>query len=72
LSRWIRGVNESCQRLTEYLEAGPLAHVEAQTLDRRVILLPADGKTFLVAWPPQADADRLLEQSKKIMASWDS
>lgn len=72
LSRWARGVNESCQRLTERLEAGPLAHVEAQSLDRRVILLPADGKTFLVAWPPQADAGRLLEQSKKIMASWDS
>ena len=32
LARWVRGVNESCQRLTERLEAGPLAHVEAQSL----------------------------------------
>jgi hypothetical protein len=72
VAAWIRAVNGSCERMGQLLETGPLAYVEAQSLDRRVVLLPSNGRTFLVAWPPQADGERLLEQSKKIMASWDS
>ena len=72
LSKWMHYATAAAQRLTERLETGPLSHIAAQTADRRVILLPWDSKTFLVAWPPDAEADGLLDRTKKLVASWDS
>ena len=68
----IRLANESSQRLSELLDAGPLSHIEGRTMDRRLLLLPWDNKNFLTAWPLNADASRLLEQTKKLVGSWDS
>ena len=42
-----------------------------ETPDRQIILLPHEEKTFLVAWPLNLDANR-VEQTKKLVASWDS
>ncbi len=72
VSRWMRHVGDACKRLSERLEAGPLSHIEALSLDRGAVLMPWDNKLFLVAWPPQADPGRTLEQTKKLVASWDS
>jgi CheY-like chemotaxis protein len=72
ISTWIRHAGEACKRLSERLECGPLAYIEAQSPERRAVLLPWDNKHFLVAWPPQGESTRLLEQTKKLVASWDS
>jgi hypothetical protein len=69
---WMRQTLETCKRLSERIESGPLSHVQARGLERRLVLFPWPEKSFLVAWPPDADASRLLEQTKKITASWDS
>jgi hypothetical protein len=58
--------------LSERLEAGPLSHIEGCCLERRLILLPWEKKTFLLSWPPNWEAHRMVEQSKQIVASWDS
>ena len=68
----IRLVDETCKRLSEQLDAGPLSHLEGRTMDRRLLLLPWDNKNFLTAWPLNSDASRLLEQTKKLAGSWDS
>jgi hypothetical protein len=35
-------------------------------------MLPWNNKTFLVAWPPDAEPVSLIDQTKKLVASWDS
>jgi CheY-like chemotaxis protein len=72
LAGWTRSAAEVAKRLGERLAAGPLSHVAGDNLERRVLLLPRDDKSFLVAWPPGAPADQLLEKTKKLAASWDS
>ena len=71
-SKWMRGATEAAKRLTERIEAGPLSHIEAGNLDRRAELLLWNDNTYLVAWPAEADPARILEQTKKLVASWDS
>ena len=69
---WMRYASEAAKRLGDRIEAGPLSHVRAQNIERKLVLLPAKNKTFLVAWPPAADAASVFEQTKKIVTSWDS
>jgi hypothetical protein len=72
VATWMRQAGESCKRLSERIDAGPLSHIEGHSLERRLICLPWDDKTFMVAWPLSADAQRILEQTKQLVASWDS
>jgi len=72
LSKWTRLANESCKRLAERIEAGPLTYIHGRGLERRIVLLPWIEKTMLVAWPPSAETGKLLEQTKKLAATWDS
>ena len=69
---WMRYASEAANRLSEKIEAGPWSHVQAQNLERKMVLLPAKNKTFLVAWPPGADSSAICEQTKKIVTSWES
>ena len=69
---WVRYAGEAAKRLSETLEAGPLSHLLAQNLERTLVLLPDKEKTFFVAWPASTDASRLLEQTKKLVSSWES
>jgi hypothetical protein len=71
-SAWMRHANEAAQRLAEKLEAGPWSHMRAVGMDRKMVLLPAKNKTFLVAWPSAAESSSIFEQSKKLVTSWDS
>jgi DNA-binding NarL/FixJ family response regulator len=72
LASWTRRVTEVTKRLSDRLEAGPLSYVAGNSLERQVLLLPRDEKTYLIAWPPDAPADQLCEKTKKLVASWDS
>lgn len=69
---WMRYVNEAVKNIGEHIEAGPLSHIEAQNLERKIVLLPARNKTFLLAWPPSVDSSDILEKSKNVVTSWDS
>jgi CheY-like chemotaxis protein len=72
VARWMRQAGESCRRLSERLDTGPLSHLEGRSLERRLVMLPWDDKTFMVAWPQSAEAPRCLEQTKQLIGSWDS
>ena len=72
LTTWTRHAARIAQKLGDRLEAGPLSHIVGYNLDKQYLLLPAGETTFLVGWPPDAAAGQLLEQSKKLTASWDS
>ena len=72
LAAWSRRVAEVAKRLSDRLEAGPLLYVFGNSVERQVLLLPRDEKSYLVAWPPDAPADQLFEKTKKLVASWDS
>jgi CheY-like chemotaxis protein len=71
-SGWMRYATEAIKRLGETIDAGPWSHIQAQNLERKLILMPSKSKTFLVAWPPAADPSGIFEQSKKLVSSWDS
>jgi CheY-like chemotaxis protein len=72
LAAWIRRVTEVAKRLSDRLEAGPLLYLSGSSMERQVLLLPRDEKSYLIAWPPDAPADQLYEKTKKLVASWDS
>jgi len=72
LADWMRYANDAVQRLSEKVEAGPLSHIRAQNLDRKLVFMPAKNKTFLVSWPTSSDAGAIFEKSKKLITTWDS
>jgi CheY-like chemotaxis protein len=72
LATWARHVEKSAQRLGETLNAGPLTYVAGNNVERHLLLLPQDGKTFVVAWPPEAAGENLFAQTKKLTLAWDS
>ena len=72
LAKWVRQANDTCRRISECIDTGPLSHMEWRTDQRRLLLLPWNEKAFMVAWPPAADSQRTLEQSRKLVAAWDS
>jgi CheY-like chemotaxis protein len=72
LAVWTRHALEIAKQLGEKIEAGPLSHVTGNNLEKQLTVLPHGKKSFLVGWPLDTDANHLLEQSKKLVASWDS
>ena len=46
LSGWTRRVTEVAKRLSDRLEAGPLLYVAGSSLERQVLLLPRDEKSY--------------------------
>ncbi|HLX72563.1 MAG TPA: response regulator [Verrucomicrobiae bacterium] len=72
LGNWTRYAGEAMKRLGEKLDAGTLSYIQAQNFEHKIVLLSDKNKTYLVSWPPAADASRIFEQSKKLISSWDS
>jgi hypothetical protein len=72
LAAWTRRVTVVAKRRSDRLEAGPLLYVVGNSVERQVLLLPRDEKSYLVAWPSDAPVDELFEKAKKLVASWDS
>jgi CheY-like chemotaxis protein len=72
LTKWARRAAETAKRLNERIDVGPLSYVAGHNLERQLLVLNRDNKSFLIGWPPQAEAGQLLEKSKKLVSSWDS
>jgi CheY-like chemotaxis protein len=71
LAQWMQQALEVCHKLGRDLQAGSLNQVEGGGLDHRVVVLPQDAKTYLIGWPADFKG-QLSEQSKQLIASWDS
>ncbi len=72
LAKWARRAATVAKRLNERIDVGPLSHVASHNLERQLLVLTRENKSFLIGWPPQAEAGPLLEKSKKLVSSWDS
>jgi CheY-like chemotaxis protein len=72
LAAWTRHAEKAAQRLGEKLGAGPLTHIAGHNLERHLFLVPGNGRTFVIGWPPESDPRRLFEQSKKLADTWAS
>jgi CheY-like chemotaxis protein len=72
LGRWMREAGDAWHRLAQQLEAGPFSRLEARSLDHRLVLLPHEKQSYLVAWPLDADPAKLHERTKKLVATWES
>jgi hypothetical protein len=72
LTAWARHAEKTALRLGEILSAGPLNYVAGSNMERQLLLLPQNGKTFVVGWPPEAAGEKLFEQTKKLTFAWDS
>jgi hypothetical protein len=72
IAKWARRAVETAKRLGERIEAGPLSHVAGHNLERQMLVLNQDNKSFLVGWPPNVAAGPLLDKTKKLVSSWDS
>jgi CheY-like chemotaxis protein len=72
LVSWVHHVEKAAQKIGDSLSAGPLTHVAVHNLETQLVLLPQDRKTFVTGWPPDANAGRLFEQTKKLARIWDS
>jgi CheY-like chemotaxis protein len=60
------------RRLGEKIEAGPLSHLVVNGMEKQLTVLSHNKKSYLVGWQKAADTNLLLEQTKKLVASWDS
>ena len=72
LTRWARRAATVAKRLNERIDVGPLSHVAGSNLERQLLVLTRENKSFLVGWPPQAETGPLFDKSKKLVSSWDS
>jgi len=72
LAAWTRHAMEACQQLAQVLQTGPLLEIEGRGTDQKVVLLPEAERAFLVGWPSSTKASPLREETKKLVASWDS
>ena len=72
LAVWVRQAEKTAQRLGEKFNAGPLTHIMGHNMDRRLLLMRGNGRTFAIGWPPEADPRRLFEQSINLADTWAS
>jgi hypothetical protein len=72
LAVWTSKSLEIARRLGEKIEAGTLSHLAANGMEKQLTVLSHNKKSFLVGWPLAAAASQLFEQSKKLVASWDT
>jgi len=71
LALWMHQALEVCHKLARDLQAGSLSCLEGSGLDHRIVVLPQEEKAYLVGWPADAKG-QLTEQSKQLIAAWDS
>ena len=72
LGQWMQQALEICEKLAHDLQAGAVAHLEGRSVDHRVVLLPQQDRAYLVGWRTDNKSAQLSEQSKQLVASWDS
>jgi len=71
LAKWMRLVMDITGALSERLQAGPCTHAEGKGFNQQVVMLPHEGRLFLAGWPPSATTSQLLDQTKRLVDSWD-
>lgn len=71
IAAWGRKAVETARRLSDQIEAGPISYFTARNLERYLLILPRENKTFLVGWSPDA-SEGAYDKTKKLIASWDS
>jgi len=72
IASWLRQALDVSQQITQRLQAGRLLQIEATGVDRRIVVVAQEEKNYLVGWPLNGKTPRLTEQSKQLVASWDS
>ena len=72
LAGWVRQAGRAAGRIQHKLRAGPCTHIAGHNSERHLLLLPGNSRTFVASWPPEADAGRLFEPSKKLAETWAS
>jgi len=72
LAAWTRHTTEVARQLGEKMEAGPLLHLTARSQEKRLAIFSSGNRSFLIGWPLDVADKKLLENSKRIVASWDS
>jgi CheY-like chemotaxis protein len=72
LAAWVRLAEKSAQRLGEKFNAGPLTHIAGHNMERHLLLVRGNGRTFAIGWPPKADPRHLFEQSMNLADTWAS
>jgi CheY-like chemotaxis protein len=72
LVAWARMAEKTAQRLGEKFNAGPLTHITGHSIERHVVLMRGNGRTFLIGWPPETDPHRLFDQSINLADTWAS
>lgn len=72
LGAWMRRALEVCGKLSRDLQVGGIAHMEGRSLDHHIVFLPEEQKSYLVGWPGETKSAQLSEQSKQLVATWDS
>jgi CheY-like chemotaxis protein len=72
LAGWMRHALDVSQKITQTLQAGPLLDLEGVAPERRVVVLPLDTKAYMVGWPASGKGSKVADQSKQLVASWDS
>ena len=70
-AHWTRCATDIVKRMGDAVDGGPLLHLDASNVERRLLLIPWENKNFLVGWSPEL-SEGLLEKTKKLVASWDS
>ena len=72
MGTWMRQALDACHKISQRLQTGPVSHLEGTSIDHRIVLLAQEDKHYLVGWPAGAKSPKLSEQSKQLVASWDS
>ena len=72
MAAWVRQAGMAAQRLGRKLDAGSWTHIAGHNLERHLLLLPENDRTFVIGWPPEADPRCLFEQGKRLADSWAS
>ena len=73
IAGWMTTALDVCQHLAQKLKAGDFGHLEARTMDHRLVLVAHEDKQYLVGWPGNSAPEvRTREQTIKLVASWDS
>ncbi len=72
LGAWVRQAEKTAQRLGVKFNAGPLSHIAGHNPGKHILVMPRNGRTLVIGWPPETDPRHLFERSKKLADSWAS
>jgi CheY-like chemotaxis protein len=72
LAGWLRVAGDAGHRISHALNAGPLQSAEGRGVDHRIVVIAEQARSWLVGWPLKEKEAGLTDESKQMIASWDS